>query len=58
MATYSSTSKADIIAELKDTCKALNENIKVSTEKNIRLEKLIQALVEEDAEGELNAAEE
>ncbi|MCI55683.1 envelope-like protein, partial [Trifolium medium] len=49
-AAFSSTSREGIIAELKDTCKALDETIKASTEKKIRLENLIKALSEEAAE--------
>lgn len=46
-----STSRTGIIAELKDTCKTLDETIKAYTEKKSRLEILINALSGEDAEG-------
>lgn len=49
-----STSKDGIIAELKDTCKALDKTINACTEKKIRLESMIKALTEEDIDG--NAA--
>ncbi|XP_050890227.1 uncharacterized protein LOC127095599 [Lathyrus oleraceus] len=42
-----STSKAGLIAELKDTCKALDDTIKICTERKIRLERLIKYLFEE-----------
>ena len=54
----SSTSRTGIIAELKDTCKTLDETIKACTEKKSRLEILINALSEEDAEGNLDGDKE
>lgn len=45
--TSRSTSKDGIIAELKDTCEALDETIKTCTTKKIRLERLIKALTQE-----------
>ncbi|XP_050889545.1 uncharacterized protein LOC127094811 [Lathyrus oleraceus] len=53
-----STSRTRIIAELKDTCKTLDETIKACTEKKSMLEILINALSEEDAEGNLDGDQE
>lgn len=54
----SSTSRAGIIIELKDTYKALYETIKSCTKKKIKLESLIKALPKEDADGNLDGDEE
>lgn len=53
-----STSREGIIGELQDTCKALDETIRSSTEKKIRLESLVKALYEEDADGNLEGDDE
>ncbi|XP_050875185.1 uncharacterized protein LOC127078802 [Lathyrus oleraceus] len=56
-----STTRKGILAELKDTCKTLDDTIKVCTERKSRLEILIKDLSEEEAEGNLegdNAGEE
>ncbi|XP_050889927.1 uncharacterized protein LOC127095256 [Lathyrus oleraceus] len=52
------TSRTRIIAELKDTCKTLDETIKAYTEKKSMLEVLINALSEEDAEGNIEGDKE
>lgn len=53
-----STSRIGIIAELKDTCKTLDETIKACTKIKSRPEILINALSEEDVEGNLNGDKE
>ena len=50
----SSTSKSHLIAELEDTCRALDETIRVSSEKKVRIEMLIKALAEEEDVGVAN----
>ncbi|XP_050875223.1 uncharacterized protein LOC127078845 [Lathyrus oleraceus] len=49
----SSTTRIGILVELKDTCKTLDETIKVYTERKSRLGILIKTLSKEDAEGNL-----
>lgn len=51
-----STSKANIIDELKVTCKRLNDNIKNYTGRKRKLERLIEAMTEDG--GEENYADE
>ncbi|XP_050890131.1 uncharacterized protein LOC127095494 [Lathyrus oleraceus] len=53
-----STFRTRIIAELKDICKTLDETIKACNEKKSRLEILINALSEEDVEGNLDGDKE
>lgn len=59
-----STSRKKILAGLKDTCKNMNETIKVCTERKSKLDILIMALSEEegnlegDKAGEKDANEE
>ncbi|XP_050896478.1 uncharacterized protein LOC127103258 [Lathyrus oleraceus] len=53
-----STYRIGIIVELKDTCKTLDETIKACTEKKSRFVILINALFEEDTEGNLNGDKE
>lgn len=54
----SSTSRIGIIVELRDTCKTLDETIKACTKKKSKLDILINALSEEDAEGNLGGDKE
>ncbi|XP_050897106.1 uncharacterized protein LOC127103912 [Lathyrus oleraceus] len=49
----SSTTKTGILAELKDTCKTLDDTIKVCIDRKGRLEILIKDLFEEGAKGNL-----
>ncbi|KAL5194277.1 hypothetical protein HKD37_20G056379 [Glycine soja] len=51
-------SKDALIAELKDTCKVLEATIKATTEKKMKLERLIKRLSDSGIEEEEEAAEE
>lgn len=61
---YRPTTRTYILAELKDTCKTLDETIKIYTERKRKIEMLIKALSEEegmlkgDGTGEEKANEE
>lgn len=41
------TSKNNVIAQLKGTCKELDDSIRSSTDTKIKLEKLVKALMDE-----------
>jgi len=49
----SSTLREAIIVELRDTCKALDETIKTCTMRNISLDNVIKALIEEEGDKDI-----
>ena len=51
------SSKVDLIAELKDTCKTIDDNIRTWTEKKVRLELLIKSLSKERMNEDVNTGD-